>query len=331
MPSAPASIPSLIHWHRHCDNGLYPDSAFYALAGVGLNHITSYRRKVLFQRTCAIGSPGGTSGTAWRWYCRTGHSARRVGVLAVLGLDDRNLAADPRIDVTLTQVGGSALPTLAFYGGLSTVAAVDVPDEYVTLTQFVDVSPLTEYTGAVAFFDNARVVSLLVYEEEVLSVDDYSPAAGAPIFDSRIGAQLTTTGSVLRYGGGLRYDWSRVDGTARTRTSATLINIVDNSSTGTPSASTPGPTFNTSGRRTISKNQCNIRMAVYGSSAGSGVVRLRDTSGADAAVVTVSGALGWYTASGAMTIGTAQKYDLMLAGDGVNALSVYAVSYYEEG
>jgi hypothetical protein len=70
-------------------------------------------------------------------------------------------------------------------------------------------------------------------------------------------------------------------------------------------------------------------MCVYGSiGAGSGSVVLRSTAPADAATVTINGAAAWYTAAGALTVGTGQKYDLMFAGDGVNTVSVYAVSIY---
>ena len=53
------------------------------------------------------------------------------------------------------------------------------------------------------------------------------PAGGGPIYDNRIGQQLQAVGNMLRKNGGLRGDWAPVDGTARTRTSATYINLID--------------------------------------------------------------------------------------------------------
>lgn len=339
--NAPISLPSLLQPHLSADNGLYPDAAFYGQATAALNHLVAYARKPVFQYTNLLGASGGASGVVWRWHCRTGYGVRRLVVMAVLGRDDRAIAVDPYITVTVTEVGGAALPALTFRGGASEVVATDAPDELLTSTQTIDVDPATEYTGEVEFFDNVRVVSLLVYEEPNSTVTDavdyfseYMPAAGSPIQDSWVGRQLAATGALIRYNGGLRADWARFDGSTRTRSSATNVNLLDNSSTGTPTAATPGYTFCTTAKNTASKTTVPIRLAVNAKVAGggSGTVRLRDTSGNDAAVVTVnSGTQQWFTVDGAISVGSAQKYDLMFAGDGVNIVTVYAVSIYEKG
>ena len=330
----------LIHRHRFVDNGLYPDAAFYGAAQSALNHLTAYRRKPLFQRTVPLGTAGGTSGTAWRWYCRTGYGAKRIGVMATLGLDDRNLAVDPYITVTITAVGGAALTSQAFHYGASRVIATDAPDEYSVSTRYVACAANTEYTGDVVFTDNVRVISLLVFEDFSSTVDDatdyfslYAPGGGSPIYDSRIGQQLQGVGNLLRKNGGLRGDWVPVDGVARTRTSATYINLYDNSSATPPTAASPGVTLVTTARNTASATTAPIKMAVYGSVAAGagGTVVLRDTGGTDAATVTVTGAAGWYTATGAISVGAGQKYDLMFCGDGANTVTVNAVSFFEVG
>ena len=64
--------------------------------------------------------------------------------------------------------------------------------------------------------------------------------------------------------------------------------------------------------------------------AGSGVVRLRDTAGTSAVVATINNATPqWFTATGALSVGAAQKYDLQFAGDGANQVSIRAVSIYQ--
>lgn len=334
-------IPGLIHRHRYCDNGAYPDAQFYAATQSALNHIVAYKRKPLFQRTVPLGWVGGTTGTAWRFYARTGYGCKRIGVMAVLGLDDRSIAVDPYVSVTLTEVGGAALTALDFHYGASNVIATDAPDEFSVSTRYVACSANTEYTGAVVFNDNVRVVSLLVFEQFATTIDDatdyfssYAPAGGGPIYDNRIGQQLQAVGNMLRKNGGLRGDWVPVDGTARTRTSATYINLIDNSSATPPTTApyTPGWTFVTTARNTASATTIPIKMAVYGSrAAGSHHVVLRDTAGADAVDVTINGAAGWYTATGAISVGAGQKYDLMFAGDGANTVTVNAVSFFEVG
>lgn len=332
------NLPSLIHYYAHARNGLLPDSAFYGATTASLNHLVAYRRKPIFQRTCVLGAAGGTSGAAWRWYCTTGYGAKRLAILAVLGLDDRIVAVDPYIDVIVTKVGGAAT-TVNFHYGASAVAATDAPDEFSTGVQFVDVDPASNYTGSVTFYDNVRVISLLVFEESIATVDDsnsyfstYEPVGGSPIMDNRTQVQLEGVGNLIRQNGGLRHDWNPFDGTARTRSSATYINLYDNATTGTPTAATPGVTLVTSYRNTFAATTVPIKMAVYGSiGAGSGHVVLRDTSGNDAADVTINGAAGWYTATGAITVGAGQKYDLMFKGDGVNTVTVTAVSFFEVG
>lgn len=339
MASASFILPPRLHPHRHCDNGAYPDSAFYGEATAALNHVVAFRRKPLFEKTVPLTATGGTSGVAWRWYCRTGYGAKRVAILALMALDDRVVAVDPYIEVIMTKVGGAALDTIAFHYGASDVASVDDPDSIVPFIRFVDVEAATEYTGTVEFFDNVRVVSLAVYEEEVRTVDDsnayfseYRPAAGSPVMDNRIGQQLEAVSNMLRYNGGLRLDWMRDDGTARTRTSATPINLTDNTTGSPPTAASPGETWNTQYRRTEGKVTVPVKMAVWGSVAGggAGTVRYRDSGGTDAVTVTINnGTAQWFTGTGALTASASKKYDLYFDSDGVNQVNVYAVSIFE--
>ena len=338
MATASPQLPPLIHRDRFARNGLYPDAAFYGAATQALNHCLAFRRKPLFQRTVPLGTSGGASGTAWRWHCRTGYGVRRVAVFAVLGLDDRHLAVAPSITVTLTEVGGAALPAVSFAYGASNVTATDAPDELLTAVQFIDVDPATDYTGEVLFVDNVRVISLLVYEAFDATVDDsldyfstFRPAGGSPIFDAWVGRGLAALAGMLHDNLATRLDWMRADGTARTRTSATLINLIDDTTVGTPTAASPGYTLDTEHRYTIGKVQVPVTLAVYGSiPAGSGVVRLRDTGGTSAVVATINNATPqWFTATGALSVGAAQKYDLQFAGDGANQVSILAVSIYQ--
>lgn len=336
--NASTILPALLHPHQACDNGSYPSANYYAAAQATINHIVAYRRKPCWRYSVPLGTAGGTSGVAWRGYFKTGHGCKNLVLAAVMGLDDRVLAVDPYIEVTVTEVGGAALPAVQIHYGVSSVASVDDPDSLSRFVRYIPVSDATEYTVAVEFFDNVRPLSLELHEEEIRTVDDgtdyfstFAPAAGSPVEDNWVGRQLEGIGAMLRNNRGLRYDWMRPDGVARTRSSATPINLLDNSTTGTPTGATPGVTFATTARRTHGKNEDRVKIAVYGSNggAGSGTVRFRDTSGSDAAVVTINGAAGWYTATGTLTVGSAQKYDLMFAGDGVNTVSVYAVSIFE--
>lgn len=334
-------LPPLIHAHRHADNSFSPDAAFYGQAVANVAHLVAYRRKLVYRRAVPLGTSGGITGTAWRWYCRTGVGAERFVVFAILGLDDRNVAVDPYVSIAITKVSGPTTTTFEWHGGESRRAATDAPEEFIPFLSTMDVVADEVYTGAVTFNNDVRVIALMVWEDSVPEVDDanpphseWSPSAGSPIFDSNIGAELDGIGDMLRRNGGLRFDWSPIDGAAATRLSATPINLIDNASASPPTAATPGVVFNTTARRTVSKDQCRIRMAVYGSvtGGGSGTVMLRNTGGTDAVTVTVNnGVAQWFTATGSIPVGTASKHDLYFAGDGVNTVSVYAVSVIEEG
>ncbi len=339
IPAAP-EYPPLVHVHRHADNGFAPDDGFYGHVTAAMAHTVAFRRKLVYRRVCALGEPGGITGTPWRWHCRAGVGAVRFIVYAVLGLDDRNLAADPYITVAITKVSGPTTTSMDFHGGASTRAATDAPEEFSPGLQVMDAVAGEVYTGAVTFADNVRVIALLVWEDAAAVVteanhphSEWTPSAGSPIYDAYIENELDGVGDLIRYNGGLRADWHMVDGTARTRTSATLINLIDNTSTGNPTASTPGFTFNTQYRNTISKTTVPIVFAVYGSiAAGSGTVKLVDTSGNVAATLTINSATPqWFTVAGAISASSSVKYDIQYAGDGANAVSVLAVSIYEEG
>ncbi len=333
-------LPPLVHAHRHADNGFSPDAAFYGAVVAGIGHLVAFRRKVVYRMAVPLGTAGGITGEAWRWYSRSGVGAKRFVVFAVLGLDDRNIAVDPYIAVTITKVSDASTTTMEFHGGESRRAATDAPEEFIPFLQTMDVEGDEVYTGAVEFNNNVRVIALMVWEDSVPEADDsnpphseWSPSAGSPIYDGDIGAELDGVGDMLRRNGGLRWDWHPVDGVARTRLSATYINLIDNSSASPPTAQSPGVKLNTTARRTVARNQVNVRLAVWGSvTGGTGTVKLRSTVPADAVTVTINNATPqWFTATGAVTVGSGQKYDLMFAGDGSNTVSVLAVSLFEEG
>ena len=330
------TYPPLIHRHRHCDNGLYPEAPFYTQAVRALNHTVAYRRKLVYRKVWKLGLAGGATGVVARWYCKTGYGAKRLVVFPVLGFDDRATSDDPYISVAITKVGG-ATTTLTFHGGATQVVSTDAPEQMFPQIQSMDVDAASEYTGAITFNDDVRVIAILVFEdynptadEDTTYFSEWEPSAGSPIYDSRQSQLLAGVGGLVRLNRGLRCDWSKDDGTARTRSSATQICLIDDASATPPTAATPGFTFNTVGHNTASATTVPILMAVYGSvAAGSGTVKLRNTAGTDAASVTVNGAAGWYTAAGALAVGATTYDSLYYAGDGVNTVSIYAVSVYE--
>jgi hypothetical protein len=340
-------LPGLLHVHRHADNHngdgvrFYPDSQFFQQAVATKAHCVAFARKLLFSKHYILGTAGGMTGVTARWYCETGPACKRIYVMCVLGLDDRDTADEPSIDVAITRIGTGATTTMEFHGGESTTAATDAPEEFIIQGQVMDASPSEAYSGTVTHNNDARLISILVYEDQVATVDSgnpphqtWEPSAGSPIMDDDVSRLLDGVGDMMTGLGGLRFDWSPPSGGSRARLSATWVNLLDDASTSPPTAAHPSFVLNTTARNTISKTTVPIRFAVYAAIAGggSGTVSLRNTGGTDVAVATVTaGAPAWVTVTGTVAVNSSVRYAIGYASDGVNSLTVYAVSLYEDG
>ena len=342
--------PAVLQAREHARNLCYPDARFYGELAGALNHSLAYRKKCVFSASQALGNTatGDDPATFWRGYWETGYGTQKLALCGLMGLayDWRGLSPvtntdDPYVRIAVTKVGGATTDTDWHYGG-ATTTATDAPSEWGSFYTEIDIDPNSAYHISVTSNDYARIICLTAHEIGRRTVDDtvdfyteIEPVAGGAILDAHVQRLIQGPSLMLGQNGGLVAHWGLYNGAARTRTSATLINLIDNSTTGNPTATTPGYRFNTVGRNTKSAPaNVPIKMAVYGSkaTAGAGYVRLNDTSGVTAVEVEFDNdALGWYTSSGGITVGTGQKYDLQFNSDGANAISIYAVSIYEDG
>lgn len=334
-----SSIPQLIQHRRDTLNGHYPSATFYRRVTDGMNHLTAYRHKQVFGRSVQLGDASyGAAGTNTiaRWRFRSGHGAKYARIILVLGRDNTGgVAGDPTVSVT---IGGTTSGPHAW--GQSPTATDDAPDDWRIVNDVVDITPNTAYSCSISAVDYARVLAVAVYElgdETIDEATDYYSGeafgADSPIFDASQERILGGLSNLWRHNGGTVCHWGRRDGSARTRTSATAANLPDGSTTGAPSAATPGWTLDLTYRATEGRATVPVEIAAYGAmSAGSGVsgtVVLVDSGGTTVATVTVnSNTAGWFTTA-ALLPATVDKYDLKFASDGVNTLSVYAVSLNE--
>lgn len=332
-----AMRPATIHWQRDALNTYTPSAQFYArLVGVA-NHATAYRHRCVYSKSWKLGNASyGYSGTTTigRFRFRTGHGVTAIRILAIMGKTATGgTGTDPRATLTLDGGGGS----VTFYHGLSPTAATDAPDELRIVGDTIAVTADTAYTGYLDAIDYARVLAICVYELGSESIAESTewfnatiPQARAPIFDAFHGRLLQGLSEIHRHNAGTVAHWSLINGASRTRSSATLINLVDNSTTGAPSGATPGVKLDLTYRATEGVATVPVEVGVYGSMAsGSGTVELRDSSNTVKATVTVNSATpGWFTATATLAA-SLEKYDLYFAGDGANTLSVSAVSLLE--
>jgi hypothetical protein len=330
-------VPSLIHHRRDACNGHAPAAQFYQRIVESINHQTAYGDREVFSRSWWLRSVTGVSGTqsTARFRFRSKHGANRLTFVVLMGLAGTS-GVNPRCEIDVTVSGGATTTLTAIHYGVTAVAATDAPSEWFWTDRQATIAGATTYEVLIKSIDYGRVLSILAYEESDLTVSeatDYhsalAAASGVPIYDAIRERLLPGLSNMYRHNAGTLIHWAREDGTARTRTSATLINLIDNTTTGSAVTTAPGFYVNATYRNTTSRTTVPFELAVYASiGAGSGTVRLTDTSGTDLITVTINGAAGWYTATGSLP-NTDAFYALRFNGDGANAVSVYSASLIE--
>ncbi len=332
--------PPIISPNRDAQNGMYPATSFYGRIQQAHNHLVGFRHKTVFQRAWRLGNKtySGASATnlaRFRW--RTGHGAAYVRIVGVQCASNSS-TGDPRTELELVNFSDTVTTTAGPWQGFIDVASTgDEPSTWRIFTDTIAVTPNKIYHATFKTYDSCRPMSLLVMElgggTVTESVNYYSAAnmvSDAPIFDATREKILGGLGAMYRQNGALQVNWANGDGSALTRSSATAINVVNNSSTGTPTTATPGYSCDLRYRNSSSRAGVPVELAVYGSiPAGSGTVRVIDTAGTTHLTATVNSATpGWFTATGTITASDL-KFDFQAAGDGINTLSLHAVSLYE--
>lgn len=333
-------VPLVISPNRDARNGMYPATSFYGRLQQAVNHLTGYRHKTVFQRQWRLGNKtyvGAASTNLARFRWRSSHGAEHVRIVMLQCVSGAS-SGDPRTEIEFINVTDAVTTTAGpWQGFIDTVSSGDEPSTWRMVSDTHAITPGKVYTATIKTYDSCRPMAILVMEigggTISEAVDYYSATnivADAPIFDSTREVMLGGLGAMYRQNGGLVVNWANGNGAAETRTSATHANIVDGASTGTPTAATPGYSCDLRYRNSSSRTSVPVELAVYGSiPAGSGTVKVIDTGGTTHLTATVNSAVaGWFTATGTITASDL-KFDLQFAGDGVNTLSVYAVSLVE--
>lgn len=340
MSTLDIRYPPTIHPARDARNGMYPDTAFYGWAVSAENHIVAYRKKEVFRWTCEF-NPATVDdlGQNMYWRFRTGYGATELVMRAVLAAP-LTASTDQYVSGSITIPGGATTnfsPDM-HAAGATAASPIDAPDTWRHFESRVACSGNTTYEGLIATHEYARLLSLVVFEESDQRVDDttdyyneQTPQAKAKIYSTHRTRLLQGLTNMWLRNGGIQCNWSLRNTASYTRTSATAINLIDNTTTGTPTAHTPGWTLDLAQRKTISGAGVPCVLAVYGSMAsGTGTVRVTDTSGTSPISVSVNSATpGWFTATGNLSASNGKKYDPMFLSDGTNLLTVLAVSLYE--
>jgi hypothetical protein len=332
--------PPLIHPNRDARNGMYPATSFYGRLQQAHNHLVGYRHKTVFQRQWRLGNKaysGAASTNLARFAFRTGYGAAYLRIVMLQCVANTS-TGDPRTEIEFVNVADAVTTTAGpWQGFIDTASTGDEPSTWRIVTDTIAVTPAKLYTATIKTYDSCRPMSILVMEigsgTITEAVDFYSAAnmvSDAPIFDATRETILGGLGSMYRQNGALQINWGNGNGAALTRSSATPVNVVNNSSTGTPTAATPGYSCDLRYRNSSSRTGVPVVLSAYASiPAGSGTVRVIDTAGTTHLTLTInSAAPQWFTTTGTITASDL-KFDFQAAGDGANTLSLVAVSLYE--
>jgi hypothetical protein len=334
-------LPKVIQPHRFAFNGAPPQGSLYKLLTRAQNHVLRYRRKELFSfgrvyigQTAPIW-PAGTSGETvyWRSRFHTGFAAKRVIFQTQIALDRTAASVNPRTRWSVTPSGGSVAYTnyasLGEYNG----SPLDVPSEIATANSSFTCSPTTTYEVALLAYDNARPVSCCVFEESLdpeTGTDFYTPighSLDAPIYDAHREEMIPAGTSMWQRNAAPLWTWAVTAANVLTRTSATYVNVIDQSST-TNLHSSPGVKIDLTYLTTYSRTVVPTVFSVYASSAGTGKAKIMDSAGSTVAEITGITTAGWYQTTASVTAGS-NKFDFMFGGDGAASCSLYSMSWYQ--
>lgn len=337
------SVPEIINWRRDACNGMYPSADFLQRCIEAENFLTAQCHKEAFRADWRLSSTAhGLSGPTnlRRFRFRSGHGATRLSAALNIGKAYNGGATPsaPYVKIEVTKSGGATTTMGPWYPPVTLSAPTDAPSEQSYVFGEIAIDANSIYECVLITSDYARPLGVSVVElgsatasEATPYYNQRTPQAGGPIVDDDRSRLLVGVDAMLRHNGGTVWHWGHSAGTARTRTSATAINLIDNATTGTPTAATHGAYLDMTYRNTTSRTTVPMELGVYGSVAGggTGTVTVIDTGGTVRGTATVNSATpGWFTGTVNLPA-SAAKYDFQFAGDGANVLTVNAVSLIE--
>lgn len=333
-------VPPRTHPQRWCNNGMVVPYTLEGRMRTLLNHVLKWHPKCLFRspgRVFSIPATGG-AGTRnrWRGVGRTSPMTTHLAIVMKMTVPGHATAGEFYSSVRVSLAGGgSPVDVFMHYGNTTSSATGNEPSSWASTIQLLPVSPDTEYEFRWADHDGARLVSGLIFEMTAAANTTLGylfPGVGVltPIYDSHRDTPHELAADAWRQQGGTCINFTTdTDAGVRTRSSATDINLVDNSSTAV-SVNTPGIKVDNVARCRSSKSTVPYVFKAFGAMpAGTGHVYLKDSTGAVLATININAAAqAWYSTTVNLP-NTEAKYDVHYDGDGVNTVSVYAVQLYE--
>lgn len=335
MPDIVKTTYPRFHPHRWCDNGMLVQAGLQSGLVKRLNQTLRWRTKEIFRYVGQVNSIATSAGASerfrWRHAAHTGTYTDKLGVYFLMA-PQRVGSGDPYSQFKING-GGSLTHHYGNTGG----SPPDFPLYFGHSYQEIDVAADTDYEFTWSDFADGRLISGLVFE--ISSAPTVSGpyinrnvAVLSPIQDGEREDPMDAATDAWKRNGAHCFNFTTdIDADARTRTSTTDINLVDNSST-TISAATPGFTLDMRYKdRRGGGAEVPIVFKAYGKTAGGGTghVYLKDSAGNVKATLNINSATdAWYSTT-AVVDALEGKIDVHYDGDGVNLTTVRACSVYE--
>jgi hypothetical protein len=338
MPTVPISSQILpaIQPQQFAQNGRIVSPQLEYMMRQEANQVARFRTKELARfggQNIAILAAKGTY-ARWRSACHTGPFCDKIGYRYLCARDTSG--TDASVTVAIYTIAGALVSSAVSYPGGPQGVATDVPSEWTEGEGEIDISADTDYEIRVSESDG-RLISMIVYEKSfspTVANGYFTQSVGAtsPIYDVQREELMVMATNFWKRGAAHIANWTADDQTAPISTvSATDTNLWDGS-TGAVSASTPGLTLDMRYKASLAgKAGCPVTLWFYASSAaGTGTVKVKDSSGAALLTVSVTGAVGWYSVTGFLPA-TKAKYDIQYAASSTSpfTLQLYAISLLE--
>lgn len=335
------AIKPLVHAAKYCRNGKSPDATFQSEMASLANQAAYIRGKELFRSPGNIAGCPISNSTRNRQYFafHTSPFCQYVSATMVMApMSAGKSGFDGFARLTIKDVTTATIGTGDFH--FAPVNSGDTPDNFHYGEVNIAVDPDTDYYGFVTDNNEARLLSIAVFEKLLPPDTNNGYVTGtvsvnSPILATDRASLQSIAEAQWKAGAPQSWNWStEIDTDARVFTAvAADRNIIDNTST-TVTANTPGAYLDMQYKTTLTTNTAGVQcvIAVYakrtGASGNQGV-RLKDSTGTT--LVNVSGgwgaAAGWYSQI-VFLPATKAKYDLMGWSNNL-VFTVYAVSIYE--
>ncbi len=316
VPVSPLILP-LIQPAAYARNGMVVPTVAVQAAAHGANQVLRLRTKELYSSPGLVESlmtaSAGTN-TQYRAMVHTGPNVSQIRYFVTVARCAASDTGDPYVTVATTTFAGAAIDSTTISIGQNNSVA-DCPDEWHEYTGTLDVNDNDYNLINFSTTDHARIVHAMAIESPTKAdtiaaalTDGY--ANGAPIYDDDRAAMQAALDLKWRRGAAHILNWHAT--AARTTTSATATNIIDNSSTAV-SGSTPGVTLDMryKARLGLASTGVTCILCAFGSiAAGSnGQLLMKDSGGTTLATIGLfSTTPGWV--SGTVILpATKAKYD----------------------